>query len=80
MVFFVKDRIYSGNMSIAHCSPEHMLVNFFTTFLQGDMFVNFREVIMGWKHIDALKMGPPSTKECVVNVDEFNTIIYAKKK
>ena len=45
-----------------------MLANFFMKSLQGDLFVKFCEVFMGWKHIDTLQMVPPSTKECVVNV------------
>ena len=32
------------------------------------------EVIMGWKHIDNLHMGPPSTNERVENVDEVNSM------
>ena len=45
-----------------------MLAYFFTKVLQGDMFAKFCDVIMGWKHVDTLQMGPPSTKERVVNV------------
>ena len=47
-----------------------MLADFFTKALQGASFIKFREVIMGWKHIDTLQMGPPSTKERVGNMDE----------
>ena len=32
------------------------------------MFEKFHEVIMGWKHVDNLQMGPPSTNERVGNV------------
>ena len=30
---------------------------------------------MGWKHTDALQLGPTSTKEHVGNVEEFKSII-----
>ena len=45
-----------------------MLTDFFTKSLQGALFVKFRDVLMGWKHVDTLQMGPPSTKERVGNV------------
>ena len=73
--FFMKDRIDSNNMSITYCSTEHILTDSFTTSLQGALFLKFREVIMGWKHIDTLHMGPSSTKECVGNVDKVKSRI-----
>ena len=42
-----------------------MLEYFFTKALQGALFVQFCEVIMGWKHVEILHMGLPSTKERV---------------
>ena len=36
--------------------------------------MKFGEVIKGWKRIDTLYMGPPSTKEHVGNVDDFESI------
>ena len=68
--FFVKYRVDSNGMSIIYCSTEHMLADYFTKALQGALFLKFREVMMGWKHIDTLQMGPPSTKECVGNMDK----------
>ena len=50
---------------------EHILENLFAKALQGALFVKLRELIMGWKHMDALYMGLYSTKECVVTVNEF---------
>ena len=41
-----------------------MIADFFTNSLQGDLFVKFYEVIMGWKHVDTPHIVPPSTKEC----------------
>ena len=63
--FFAKDRVESNKMEIQYCSTEHMLAGFFMKALQGALFVRFCDVIMGWKHVDTLHMGPPSTKEHV---------------
>ena len=45
-----------------------MLTYFFTIALQGSLFAKFRDVIMGWKRVDTLQMGSPSTKERVGKV------------
>jgi hypothetical protein len=37
-----------------------MLADYFTKPLQGKLFHLFRNVIMGWKHIDTLKQALPS--------------------
>ena len=66
--FFAKYSIESNKMFIAYCSTEHMFADFFTKSLQGALSAKFRDVIMGWKHVDNIQMGPPSTKDCVVNV------------
>ena len=65
---FTKYRVESNKISILYCSTEHMLADFFTESLQGALFAKFRDVIMGWKHIDNLHIVPPSIKEHVVNV------------
>ena len=38
-----------------YCPNGQMLADYFTKPLQGKLFHMFREVIMGWKHIDTLK-------------------------
>ena len=57
-----------------------MLPDLFTKELQGVLFMKLREVIIGWKHRATLYMGPPSTKDRVKNVDDFNSIKTTKKK
>ena len=52
--FITKVRSESNNTSISYCSTEHMLVYFFTKFLQVSLFAKFHELIMGWKHVDTL--------------------------
>ena len=61
--FFAQENIESKKNSIAYCTTVHILAGFFTKSLQGALFAKFCDVIMGWKHIDTLQMGPPSTKE-----------------
>ena len=51
-----------------------MLAYFFTKSLLGALFAKFCDVIMGWKHVDTLQMGPTSTKERVGNVVKFRSI------
>ena len=68
-IFYVKDQVDSNKISKTYCSTENMFEYFLTKALQGALFVRFRGVIMGWKHIDTLQMGPPSTKENVGNID-----------
>ena len=70
---FVKDQVYSGNMTIAYCIKEHKLADFFTKYLQEYLFVKFCEGVMGRNHVDTSHMGPPSSKYSVENLDEFNT-------
>jgi hypothetical protein len=53
-----------------YCPTGKMLADYFTKPLQGRLFHLFRDVIMGWKHIDTLKQAPSSmSKECVGDMD-----------
>ncbi len=56
--FFIQDRIGLANIDVQYCPTEQMLADFFTKPLQGNLFRKFREVILGHKHIDSLKMTP----------------------
>ena len=56
-----------------------MLAYLFTNALQGALFLKFQEVIMNWRHIDTLQMGPPSTNERAENLYEINTSKNASK-
>ena len=70
---FDKERVESKKNPIAYCSTEHMIAYFFTKSLLGALFAKFCDVIMGWKHVDTLQMGPTSTKERVENVVKFRS-------
>ena len=47
-VFFVKDRVYKGEVKIYYCPTQMMLVDYFTKPLKGNMLKIFRYVIMGY--------------------------------
>ena len=65
--FFVKDRIDKGEMEVQYCPSHEMLADYFTKPLQGSLFNRLRDVIMGYKHIDTLKIHKHlSLKERVV--------------
>jgi len=46
---------------IEYCNTNDMIADYFTMPLQGKQFLRFREVIMGWKHINTLLS--PTDKE-----------------
>jgi hypothetical protein len=52
--FFIKDRTAAEGIIIRHCPTLEMLADFFTKPLQGALFRKFRDVILGYKHIDTL--------------------------
>jgi hypothetical protein len=44
--FFVKDKVDKGKLKLVHCKTNHMLADFFTKPLQGNLFVRCRNLIM----------------------------------
>jgi hypothetical protein len=61
--FWIKDRVKAEGISIRHCPTLRMVADFFTKPLQGALFRKFRDVILGYKHMDALAMDLPSPLE-----------------
>jgi hypothetical protein len=59
--FWIKDRVNNGNIKIRHCPTLQMLADFFTKPLQGALFRKFRDVILGYKHVDSLAIADPTT-------------------
>ena len=53
--FWIKDRLSTEGIKVEYCPTEQMLADFFTKPLQGSLFQNFRDVVLGYKHIDVLK-------------------------
>ena len=55
VIFFIKDRIRAGNVSVEFCPTELMLADFFTKPLQGSLFQKFRRVVMGYDPLSVLQ-------------------------
>ena len=53
--FFLTNQINKGNLSIEYCPTGMMIADFFTKPLQGKLFEEFRDLIMGYKHVSSLK-------------------------
>ena len=45
--FYLKDRVYNGDIKVEYCPTSAMLADFFTKPLQGTVFKNFRSTVMG---------------------------------
>ena len=74
--FFVKDQINKGEVTVDYCPTYQMLADFFTKPLQGKLFGAYRDVIMGWKHIDTLKsLSLHTMKEHVEKMSEELIIV-----
>ena len=52
--FWLKDRVISEGITIRHCPTLQMLADFFTKPLQGNLFKQFKSVLLGHQHIDTL--------------------------
>ncbi|CAJ1965740.1 unnamed protein product [Cylindrotheca closterium] len=52
--YFIKDRLLSEGIDVVYCPTAKMLADFFTKPLQGSLFRKFRDVVLGYKHIDSL--------------------------
>jgi hypothetical protein len=54
--YYVADRIAKGNLTVVWCPTEKMIADFLTKHLQGRMFIQFRDVLMGavpmWYDVD----------------------------
>ena len=78
-IFFVKDRVDKGELTMEYCPTYQMLGDYFTKPLQGSLFNKFRRVIMGYEHISTLRVNH-EIKERVVNMNrlELNKNIISK--
>ena len=52
--FFLKDRIASGEIIIEYCPTELMIADILTKVLQGQLFLNLRELLLNWTPKDTL--------------------------
>lgn len=53
-IFWSTDRIKQGRMKVKYCPTEKMLADFMSKSLQESLFCKFRNVLMGWAHINTL--------------------------
>ena len=63
--FWIKDRVKGHSIIIRHCPTLRMLGDFFTKPLQGTLFRKFRDVILGYNHVDTLLTAPSEAEERV---------------
>ena len=56
--FFVKDRVDKKEIRIEHCRTENMLADYLTKPLQGSLFHQYRNILMGYDHISSLLSQP----------------------
>jgi hypothetical protein len=52
--FWIQDRLKQEDILVRHCPTLQMLADFFTKPLQGALFRPFRDVLLGYKHVDTL--------------------------
>jgi len=52
--FWSTDRIQAGRIKVRHCPTDKMIADYMSKPLQGKLFHLFRNVIMGWAHINTL--------------------------
>ena len=45
--FFIKDVLRREKITVAHCPTEHMIADYFTKPLLGNLFTFLRDIIMG---------------------------------
>ena len=58
--FGVKDHTKAHGIGIRHCPTLQMLGDFFTKPLQGALFTRFRDVLLGYAHVDSLHYVAPT--------------------
>ena len=54
--FWIKDQTEQAGIKIRHCPTLQMLGDFFTKPLQGNLFRKFRDVVLGYAHVDSLAL------------------------
>ena len=73
--FFMQDRMVSEHLRVLYCPTESMLGDFFTKPLQGALFRKFRDVLLGYAHIDTLRRAPIVKPSLTVSIDSIPVIV-----
>jgi len=66
--FWIKNRLETEGIEVKYCPTGLMLADFFTKPTQGSLFKKFRDVVLGYAHINTLKevcKEESSSQECV---------------
>ena len=71
--FWVKDRVDKKEVEIKYFPTTLMLADYYTKPLQGNVFRRFRDVIMGYTHINNLLLDP--TLLLKERVEKSNNIV-----
>jgi hypothetical protein len=69
--FWIKNRVQSHQIKIVHCPTLEMLADLFTKPLQGHLFCRFRDVILGYCHVNTQLRDPKMMLE--ERVEEINS-------
>ena len=70
--FWIKDRLESEGIEVKYCPTGIMVADFFTKPTQGKLFRQFRDVVLGYSHIDSLNVEKKeSTSQERVRKDKF---------
>ena len=77
--FWIKDRTKEAGIKIRHCPTLQMVCDFFTKPLQGSLFRVFCDVILGYKHFDALALYPNLSTEERVGIAYSRTTVVLKR-
>ena len=54
--FFITDRLSTDNITLRYCQTDHMLADFLSKPLQGNLFCKFRDVLLGHAHVSSLRV------------------------
>ena len=69
--FFITDRLNTDNITLRYCQTDHMLADFLSKPLQGNLFRKFRDVLLGHAHVSSLRVpaGLPHEERVVGHMD-----------
>jgi hypothetical protein len=62
-IFSMKDRIVSEDITVKHCPTNIMLADLLLSHYTRELFIKFRNIIMGYKHTSTLPTSSSSHDE-----------------
>jgi hypothetical protein len=78
--FWVKDRVDKKEIEVKYCPTHLMLADYFTKALQGSLFRTFRDIIMGYVHVDTILLDPSHPLKERVEKTIKNRIVSESEK